>query len=397
MGGSRSLTVRMYNVGFGDCFLVTFRDDATAWRMLIDCGVHNQGHSAHDISDVVASVIEAATGSDGPRIDVVVATHRHRDHISGFEDDRWHQVNVGQVWLPWTEDPEDQEALRLRQQHDAAALALQSELAADDECAQLAMNSLTNEQAMWTLQRGFSGTPRRRYLAASGMKREELPGLRQGYVYFLGPPRNEDALRDLNPPRAQRWFQATAGTRAGNPQPPFAQTFRIQPAEFAERYGDRIDLPSEKLLKRLLPTDVQPLAAASWLDRAINNTSVLFVLEVGAARLLFPGDSQWGAWQELVDNPEVRALLRQVSVYKVSHHGSHNGTPTILLREILPSSVTALVSVHPVERWPKVPKAELIEALRAPNRTLVSSGDDVVSEPVRRHPDGLWIEVEIPT
>ena len=42
----------------------------------------------------------------------------------------------------------------------------------------------------------------------------------------------------------------------------------------------------------------------SLLDRAVNNTSVMFLLQVGDALLLFPGDAQWGAWQPLLDDAE---------------------------------------------------------------------------------------------
>ena len=61
-------TVRMYNVGFGDSFLVTVPRRGRPWRMLVDCGVHMQGagqrearcqrdqvNRGHQHADVVAS------------------------------------------------------------------------------------------------------------------------------------------------------------------------------------------------------------------------------------------------------------------------------------------------------------------------------------------------------
>jgi len=38
-----TVAVRMYNVGFGDAFVVTVRKGRQAWRMIVDCGVHAQG------------------------------------------------------------------------------------------------------------------------------------------------------------------------------------------------------------------------------------------------------------------------------------------------------------------------------------------------------------------
>ncbi len=37
------LTVRMYNVGFGDCFLLIFPAPERPRKVLIDCGVHPAG------------------------------------------------------------------------------------------------------------------------------------------------------------------------------------------------------------------------------------------------------------------------------------------------------------------------------------------------------------------
>ena len=38
-----ALTVRMYNVGFGDCFLLSFPAPDRPRKVLIDCGVHAAG------------------------------------------------------------------------------------------------------------------------------------------------------------------------------------------------------------------------------------------------------------------------------------------------------------------------------------------------------------------
>jgi hypothetical protein len=37
---AEQVVVRMYNVGFGDCFLLTLPTTAGPRRMLIDCGTH---------------------------------------------------------------------------------------------------------------------------------------------------------------------------------------------------------------------------------------------------------------------------------------------------------------------------------------------------------------------
>jgi glyoxylase-like metal-dependent hydrolase (beta-lactamase superfamily II) len=113
---SDSVHVRMYNVGFGDCFLLTFPGvgGGRGPRVLIDCG--SIASASMSMSDVVGTIIGDVTDSDDvPRIDVVICTHRHADHVSGFADSRWKSVQVREVWMPWTEDPKNAEAKRIRE------------------------------------------------------------------------------------------------------------------------------------------------------------------------------------------------------------------------------------------------------------------------------------------
>src|SRR5688572_25074716 len=229
----------MYNVGFGDAFLVTVPKRGRPWRMLIDCGVHMHGASTHDLDSIVEDIIAtiAADSDSRARLDVVVATHRHRDHIAGFDNERWHDVEVGEVWLPWVEDPEDADAVALRNRQQAAALALHGHFAAggDEERAAFVMNSLSNDDAMWVLQNGFAGAPKRRYISAAGAKAHQLPGVQGGCVYFLGPPRDPRHLAVMDPPKGQRWLHMAAGGAAGT-APDLFPGFVVAPADFERRY-----------------------------------------------------------------------------------------------------------------------------------------------------------------
>ena len=56
MNGARaSVAVRMYNVGFGDCFLLTIPMADGVRRILIDCGTHLSGQGPRPIKQVAAS------------------------------------------------------------------------------------------------------------------------------------------------------------------------------------------------------------------------------------------------------------------------------------------------------------------------------------------------------
>ena len=62
------------------------------------------------------------------------------------------------------------------------------------------------------------------------------------------------------------------------------------------------------------------------LDKQMNNTSVILLFDAGK-KLLFPGDAQIENWEYALSDEKVVALLRDVDVYKVGHHGSLNATP----------------------------------------------------------------------
>jgi hypothetical protein len=69
------------------------------------------------------------------------------------------------------------------------------------------------------------------------------------------------------------------------------------------------------------------------IDKAGNNTSIVLLLEWRGWRLLFTGDAELASWQRMHDE----GVLKPVHFLKVSHHGSHNGTPAKdLLNKVLP-------------------------------------------------------------
>jgi len=104
-----SVTIRMYNVGFGDCFLMSFHYASGDRHVLIDYGSTSAPKvgTANYMMDVAQDIQRACNG----KLDVVVATHRHQDHISGFSTAGSATGKIiaalkpDHVIQPWTEDP----------------------------------------------------------------------------------------------------------------------------------------------------------------------------------------------------------------------------------------------------------------------------------------------------
>ncbi len=378
----RFISVRMYNVGFGDAFLVQIPSKERPYRILFDCGSIKANGTT--IADVAKQIIEESRDGGTAHIDLVVATHRHRDHVSGFAGDAWSGVEVGEVWMPWTEDPRDPKAKKIRDSQSklAAALttALQTRALASPAAAtslqpiiEMVGNSLANEAAMNTLHNGFAGSPKRRFLPEENMGTdpmsvEQIPGVQ---FYILGPSRDEEVIRDMDPPKGGSYLALNAGLDAEGAAPePFGPDWRYTPYASGGA-GSPLSTADRATIEGF--SDDLESGVAVALDKAVNGTSLMIVMAIGKAYLLFPGDAQWGTWNAALAVPDWQALLKKTAFYKVGHHGSHNATPKAFVETILPNDFAAMASTFHVDQWPNIPKAALMTALGTKTKKLVRS------------------------
>jgi beta-lactamase superfamily II metal-dependent hydrolase len=414
---ANALRIRMYNVGFGDCFLLFIPTQNGERTMLLDCGKHMSSKTGHAISDAAEDIVRTVGNSGRPRLDVVVATHRHYDHISGFDLKLWDEVEVGEVWMPWTEEVGDPEADRIRHNQNRFAEALKERFASKDTAiGALALNSLSNKGAEKRLRTGFLGQAQRRYLPArdAGMQvltPDVLPGV---WVHVLGPSRDPDVIALMDPPKG-KYFPDEPTTQADGAPPPaphtgatvaetssvdtsfphiFAMHYRMDAHAFRSRYAGLADHTDPDVLDEQSKANM--LAAASGLEDAINGTSLVFALDFGTDCVLLAGDAEWGTWSKVLDDLTTRQLLGRTRAYKVSHHGSYNGTPKPFVDALLPDDALSLVSLGPMDKWPSIPRQSLLKALeRSPRRLMRSDQQAPTAADVSSNGD-LWVEVSIP-
>ena len=381
----RYVTIRMYNVGFGDAFLVLLPGTGRKRRILFDCG-SIEASPGVTMSSIVDRIVRDVTDADGvARIDVVVATHRHKDHVGGFSEAAWDNVEVKEVWMPWTEHPTDDEARRIRDIQSRLALGLQGALtttAAGLGAAQkrelsryqdLVANALmlSNDKAMRMLHSGFGGGPKRRFLPTTAvnnrtLETDALPGVK---VHVLGPSRSRDVIRDMDPPKGESFLRLVGAVdpRTGLPPRPFS-------AEFLQAdYSGGGTLPGDDLEEIQRAGSLSDLAVAVALDKAVNGTSLMLILDVSGTLLLFPGDAQWGTWSSVMGDPEWREMLGRVAFYKIGHHGSHNATPSDFVEKTIPQGIRAMASTLTRQIWPEIPRGPLFDALGAKNASIARS------------------------
>lgn len=397
-----AVVVRMYRIGHGDCFLLAFPTDnvAAPTYVLIDCG-YKPG-SSQFINTTAKDVTKSIREATGGHIHVAVITHEHQDHVNAISETNFKNITIGEAWFAWTEDPADDLANDLRTTYKdklIGLLAARNRLQADGDTKTVAKidrflafefggeeeafdaaaartllsaaanpENSKNKQSMKLIKTRATAGPR--FLRPHEECRV-LPGVDGVRVFVLGPPRDEKALKSLDP-EGEEEFHLAAASPAGHfgaaaraaeagttPRSPFAARYCLpwkdapgDPASpyaafLTAHYGKDGDAPagSSKPLEapsnapwRRIDRDwlysVEQLALD--MNDYTNNASLVLAFELrrGGKVLLFAADAQRGnwlswskkQWTEGDRTVTAKDLLARTVLYKVGHHGSHNAT-----------------------------------------------------------------------
>jgi beta-lactamase superfamily II metal-dependent hydrolase len=383
-----ALRVRMYRVGFGDFFLLTVPTDDGPAHILIDCGVH-----AGDIGTMRAC-FENLAEVTGRKLALVIATHYHADHLSGFASnyDAFTEFEVGLVWITNRLSPENDSAKKFHAQITSLAnqlkLKLGMRLAAlgveedDNNHAQLdsqqalwMMNDAlgvrleaggsSNEKALRLLTEGFKNKPRVCYY--QGGDKPELPRALRGVITaeLLGPaPIDSDGSFSGSDNKKEQYLAAAAEGELPDTDgfTPFEKKWPATAADYppeafreyrTQEQIDRKESGTHETLEAVLH-DAQPdalLAMAEAVDGTLNNQSLVVLFTCHGKKLLFVGDAQWGNWAYWLYGKRVtgadpgitakaRTILGSIDFFKVGHHGSTNANPIPAVKAINPKCVS---------------------------------------------------------
>lgn len=350
-----TLQLRLYCHGLGDCNLIGVPDSegGTFW-ILIDCGIHTSASGGTDRIRSVVDDIFALTN----RLDVVVGTHEHWDHISGFlqADDLFGKFDIGEIWFGWTENPADPVARKLDKfKGDALSALVNTALRLDGDARYGA--DAAQIDSMMGFMFGLKGErvrdARERLRGLSNIVRHFEPGTiaplpdkaKAVKIYVLAPPRNE-ALLGINDSKTQTYsaaggasplaksLQNSMALEAGtmrlkdDPLAPFEEVAGVPlTTVFSGKSSDDGRVPSSRAFLSehyagpalVDPNDKYPDAPkadqqwrridSDWLgagadlalqlDARTNNTSLVLAIEIVATKkvLIFAADAQVGNWQ----------------------------------------------------------------------------------------------------
>jgi len=427
------LVIRAYDVGLGDCVYCRVPGALKVGRkqddlhILIDCGSWSGMPFLKAALDRLAETLPDA-GNGKKRLDLVIATHEHKDHIAGFDPELFGRFKIGHIWLSAAMNPNHPQATKARSLNAAAAVAMRrlavSGSSLSPEIQEFAaLFGIDNSGAMNALRKTLpeANGIDPRYVHA-GMTNDQLGlTLKDARITVLGPEQDIDGFylgKEADEAlRAMVGFSATPGvaptlqTAVAPNLGPFDAPMNIGIAEF------------KRLRSRMLSS---ALAFAALSSKATNNSSVVILIEWSGKRLLFVGDAEWhGAFREkkangswnVMWNQRREQLGRPIDFLKIGHHGSINATPWAegshgphsepaqILDAILPLPVPprrpraqAIVSTER-GKYETIPDAELMVELgrriattREYHRALTDRGIDPTSVPKFGGFEKKWIK-----
>jgi hypothetical protein len=394
-------TIFTYQVGFGDCILIRITySDGHLVHILNDFGTTGLPEDAERKRLVrIAEDIKTKTGG---KLDIVIATHRHADHISGFATkpngqgpgDIIRTLKPDIVIQPWTEAP------------NAALQALESDINDQPKSMRSRLKSLNAMQsvAASVVQKldngGFKHLPKKladeisfvgkdnianlsavKNLMTMGKKNiyayhgcdaglgNLLPGIK---VHVLGPPtlKQSETIRKQRSTDLDQFWHLTEGRMEVDIDSP-----SLFPGH-ATRPANKLPTEMRWLAQRLdRAQGEQLLGIVRALDKQLNNTSLILLFETEGKKLLFPGDAQIENWNYALASP-MAALLDGVDLYKVGHHGSLNATPKAMWNRFgkkggksKPNRLTSVLSTMPGKHGhendhTEVPRQTLLKELQ---------------------------------
>jgi len=382
------LRVRAYNVRFGDAILVSVPDKTSTGakkmrHILIDVGNalggKNQGGLDTVFEPVINNILEVLKGEP---LDLYIMTHEHMDHVQGLmyaATKRKEGLNkilkdelkVSYAWLSASAHPEYYDNFPNAEKEKNIATktyeAIGRYLQASEKLA------APNTENAWFRALMHNNDPRATadcvdYLRALApesktfyVHREtNLEGkhpFQEAKLSIWGPEEDTSIYYGRFKPMA-----LNVSTGEGVATTPSLTTPIPPPGVDAGAFYQLVEARQNGYVENLLA-----------IDRAANNTSLVFCLEWRKWKLLFAGDAEERSWKEM----NKRELLKPVHFLKISHHGSHNGTPdAALVEKIMPARApdrrkrSALVSTC-VETYGGIPHGDTIDLLAT--RCKVSS------------------------
>lgn len=360
------LEIHAYKVGFGDAILVQVPrtdppPDRKFWTILIDGGNAYNKEGGDDL--VLLNAMERIHEKTGGVLDLYITTHEHMDHVQGpllLNDRKNKTFRAERVWMTasarpgyYDSHPDARKKKRLADEV-LEAIETQKPLLTATDRSQLDMVLALNN-------------PRRTADCITHI-REEIPrGSRKPrYIHADLKPRYIKTSHGIADIEIEVWAPEEDTSHYYGRVRPLTMATAVGPG------GGPVEPADPKPPSGVAMADFYRLVRsresgffgnALMIDKAGNNSSIVFLLTWKGRRLLFAADAEERSWHQIRQRVEVD----KVDFLKISHHGSRNGTPDDLLDTLLQGPgagplTKALVST--IEgQYPGVPDATLMSEI----------------------------------
>lgn len=418
------LLIRAYSVGVGDCIYIRIpkarkkggqTDD---FHILVDCGKKGSAAELKVALDHLKGELPVEDGRK--RLDLLLVSHEHEDHIKGFDPTWFTDIRIENLWMSVAMNRDHPQAKFAHQLHDMAATAMRSitarNLALSPELADIAARySIANDGAVDALRKTLPKqngiTPL--YVHADMKPADLQPATLSGATFkVLGPEFDidtyylGDAAEDI-----LHGFSASTGLLKGKAK---TRTTGSAPANISGSDFTRLQ-------SRMMSG---AFAFAEEEGEVVNNTSVMLLIEWRGRRLLFVGDAEWNsayrdkkknfAWNTAWKLHKTE-LETAVDFLKIGHHGSINATPwnskedgkltepATILNAILPlpkdNAKPVAKAVVSTERtfYPVIPRSTLLLEIgkrvsNTKNYSAALSADQVAQLPNYADYEARWLD-----
>jgi beta-lactamase superfamily II metal-dependent hydrolase len=379
------LLVRSYNVGCGDCIYVRIPNgDDDHFHILIDCGTKeglNSGVLERVVQHLEDNELPDAEEDGKKRLDLVVVTHVHEDHIKGFDPEMFNNIAIGNIWLSAVMDENHEQADGTRALHvfavDAMRSLEQSGAALSAEFDELSiLYAVENEQAaealVETLPESNGIAPK--YVHA-GMTSDDLGvQIADTKIHVLAPEKNIDFFY-LGDDEQENFFGMKEGmARFGGAS---LSADQVRPSNISAA-------DFRKLQSRMLSNALRFILDDTNIQ---NNCSAVLLIEWRGRRLLFVGDAEWtnkfkkgsknGSWNVMWN--ERRDLLNApLDFLKVGHHGSENATPWKRDKDDQDEVNQIFNAILPLPPDGELPTAQCVVSTKRKQYTTIPDGEMLV-------------------
>jgi len=339
-----TLRVRAYNVYFGDAILITVPDrgpngKVTQRHILIDVGNYSPPDQSIPNEDSVFKPIveDVVSELDDKPLDLYVMTHEHMDHVQGllYAAKNFYGGDVNTLkgklktrhaWLTasaeenyYTNHPPAREKhLQVQEAYKSIVSYFRTFTGIRSPFIDsiLEINSPRKTKDCVDYLRRLAPKAGTSYVHR-GTSTKGIHGFNEARFEIWAPEEDTSTYYAKLLPMAIDLNQQTGAARKFGPRP-LVPPAGVDAGSFYDLVESRRGIADNLLA----------------IDKAENNTSVVFCLEWRGWRLLFAGDAEELSWKQMSQ----QNAITPVHFLKVSHHGSHNGTPDAeLLDQLMPA------------------------------------------------------------